>query len=57
MTEKEFLEKTLSNSIPIALTDMLQENDSNELKRVMLCGFGTGLSWSGCVVDLSKIMV
>lgn len=47
---------TGSNSIPIGLADMLKENDSSNLQRVMLCGFGAGLSWGGCVVDLRKIM-
>lgn len=46
---------TVSNSIPIALKDLLDKNDSKKLKNVMLVGFGVGLSWGGCIVDLSKI--
>ena len=46
---------TVSNSIPIALVDMMKENTTNTLKRVMLAGFGVGLSWGGCIVDLSQM--
>ena len=44
---------TVSNSIPIALADILQENKPSHLQKVLLLGFGVGLSWGGCVVDLS----
>lgn len=46
---------TVSNSIPIALVDMVKTTSPAELKRVMLMGFGVGLSWGGCIVDLSLI--
>ena len=46
---------TVSNSIPIALADMLRQNDAAQMKNVMLIGFGVGLSWGGCVADLSRI--
>ncbi|MBO6304089.1 MAG: ketoacyl-ACP synthase III [Selenomonadaceae bacterium] len=45
---------TVSNSIPIALCDMTRQTDSQKLHRVMLIGFGVGLSWGGCIVDLSN---
>lgn len=45
---------TVSSSIPVALVDMMKENQDKPLKHVMLIGFGVGLSWGGCVVDLSK---
>lgn len=45
---------TVSNSIPIALFDMLKQSKKRELKNVMLLGFGVGLSWGGCIVDLSQ---
>ena len=47
---------TVSNSIPIALADMMQENSPDKLRRVLLMGFGVGLSWGGCIVDLSKVV-
>ena len=44
---------TVSSSIPVALCDMMGENRTENLKRVVLAGFGVGLSWAGCVVDIS----
>lgn len=46
---------TVSNSIPIALCDMLQAEKNKKLEHVMLMGFGVGLSWAGCVVNLEKV--
>ena len=52
---------TVSSSIPVALVDMMKELEEQgkkkELKHVMLVGFGVGLSWGGCVVDLRKSIV
>ena len=45
---------TVSNSIPIALTDMMLSNPQASLRNVMVIGFGVGLSWSGCLVDLTR---
>ncbi len=45
---------TVSNSIPIALTDLLRKEHGKRLENVMLIGFGVGLSWGGCLVDLSR---
>ncbi|ORU01363.1 3-oxoacyl-(acyl-carrier-protein) synthase, KASIII [Anaerovibrio sp. JC8] len=44
---------TVSNSIPIALVDMLKETKTDQLHRCLLMGFGVGLSWGGCIVDLT----
>lgn len=44
---------TVSNSIPIALADLLDSKQSSELQRVVIIGFGVGLSWSGGIIDLS----
>lgn len=46
---------TVSCSIPIALVDMLEANKDNNINKVMSIGFGVGLSWGGCIIDLSKI--
>lgn len=43
---------TVSNSIPIALADLVQTCDKNRLANVVTIGFGVGLSWAGCVIDL-----
>lgn len=45
---------TVSNSIPIAIHDMMCANPDKDLHHVMLIGFGVGLSWSGCMVDLRR---
>ena len=44
---------TVSNSIPIALADLLASKKSSELQRVVIIGFGVGLSWAGGIIDLS----
>ncbi|WP_027187600.1 3-oxoacyl-ACP synthase III family protein [Desulfovibrio cuneatus] len=43
---------TVSNSIPLALHDLIQKHGASGLHNVMLAGFGVGLSWAGCMVDL-----
>lgn len=48
---------TVSNTIPLALHDMYRQNPSLKLKNVFLAGFGVGLSWGGCVVDLSQLQI
>ncbi|MBR1672983.1 MAG: ketoacyl-ACP synthase III [Fretibacterium sp.] len=46
---------TVSSSIPVALCDMLSRHPESECKRVVLVGFGVGLSWGGCVGNLSYV--
>lgn len=43
------LGNTVSNSIPIALADARQENVLNG--PVLICGFGVGYSWGGCILN------
>ncbi|WP_019551955.1 3-oxoacyl-ACP synthase III family protein [Propionispira raffinosivorans] len=45
---------TVSNSIPIALVDMMKQNRKKVLKNVMTIGFGVGLSWAGCILNLEE---
>lgn len=40
---------TVSNSIPIALVDARKEGILNG--SVLICGFGVGYSWGGCVIN------
>lgn len=47
---------TVSCSIPIALKDMLKANKDKNIKKVLSVGFGVGLSWAGCVIDLGKVI-
>lgn len=44
---------TVSCSIPIAIVDMLEANKDKNIKNILSIGFGVGLSWGGCVIDLS----
>lgn len=47
---------TVSSSIPLAIDQFLHsKRELPTLKRVMLIGFGVGLSWSGCIADLSAM--
>ena len=39
---------TVSSTIPIALSDYLKINKENDLKNVVLEGFGVGYSWAAC---------
>lgn len=45
---------TVSNSIPLALAELVREENVRVLQKVMLVGFGVGLSWAGCIADLSE---
>ncbi len=51
----EDIGNTVSGTIPFGIKKILQRNNPSELKKVMLAGFGVGLSWSGCIADLSLI--
>ena len=43
---------TVSASIPIALRDAVDEGRVGPGSRVVLCGFGVGMSWASAIVDL-----
>ena len=43
---------TVSCSIPIALCDLLKAKKTDKPQKVMLVGFGVGLSWGGCMVNM-----
>lgn len=47
---------TVSCTIPLAIEALLREKDPSELRTVMALGFGVGLSWAGCLVDLSHML-
>ena len=46
---------TVSCSIPIALVDMLKATRDKNIQKVLSVGFGVGLSWAGCIINLSKV--
>ena len=43
----------VSGSVPLAIEQVVKTHGAENLRRVMLAGFGVGLSWSGCIADLS----
>lgn len=45
---------TVSSSIPIAIVDMIKANSDKDIKNILSVGFGVGLSWGGCVIDLGN---
>ena len=46
----------VSGSVPLAIEQVVKAQGSANLKRVMLAGFGVGLSWAGCIADLSAML-
>ena len=45
----------VSGSVPLAIEQVVKNFGAKNLKRVMLAGYGVGLSWAGCIADLSGI--
>ena len=45
----------VSGSVPLAIEQVAKNFGTTNLKRVMLAGFGVGLSWAGCIADLSSM--
>jgi 3-oxoacyl-[acyl-carrier-protein] synthase III len=43
---------TVSASIPMALQDAMAEGRAGPGSRVLLCGFGVGMSWASAIIDL-----
>lgn len=43
-------------SIPVAICDRLG-NSRQDSGRMLLCGFGVGLSWASCLVDMAGLQV
>ena len=48
---------TAGSSIPIALAVSKNEFNREDFKRVLLCGFGIGLSWGTVAADLSETRI
>lgn len=47
---------TAAASIPTALCDAWQEIERSQKYRLMLCGFGVGLSWASAIMDTEHIV-
>ena len=50
-TLKEF-GNTSGASIPVTMTTRLRDAMEAEKKKLLLCGFGIGLSWGTCILDI-----
>jgi 3-oxoacyl-[acyl-carrier-protein] synthase-3 len=46
---------TSSASIPLTMTRRIREEIVTSPRRLLLCGFGIGLSWAGCVLETDGI--
>lgn len=46
----------VSGSVGLAIEQVAKTVDVKNLRRVMLAGFGVGLSWAGCIADLSGML-
>ena len=46
----------VSGSVPYAIEQVINSVDAKNLKKVLLTGFGVGLSWAGCIADLSGML-
>ena len=51
----EDIGNTVSGTLPFGIMKVLKNNPNTKLKKVMLAGFGVGLSWSACIADLSYL--
>jgi len=50
-TNLERIGNTVSASIPIALRDAELQGRLHNGMKVLIAGFGSGLSWGGCIID------
>lgn len=48
----ETVGNTVSSTIPLTLHAMLRQGQLSSTKRLMLIGFGVGLSWSACILTI-----
>ena len=47
---------TSSASIPITILAALSENLVNQNKKLLLSGFGVGLSWGSVIIDFNNVV-
>lgn len=45
----------VSGSVPLAIEQVVKNFGAENLKRVMLAGYGVGLSWAACIANLSDM--
>ena len=48
---------TTSSTIPIAINNLIRENSVKNYSKVLICGFGVGLSWGSTIIDLNPKLI
>ena len=48
---------TTSSTIPISLMNAILSKKIKPDSKVLLCGFGVGLSWGSCIIKISKELI
>lgn len=48
---------TTSSSIPIALKNLIKENNVKKTDKILICGFGVGLSWGTAIIELNDGLI
>jgi len=46
---------TVSNTVPIALKELMSENKLQKNEKILLAGFGVGLRWAGCMIEIDEL--
>lgn len=46
---------TVAGSVPFGIRHVLKDTAPQNLRKVMLAGFGVGLSWAACIADLGEM--
>ena len=54
ITNLEYYGNTSAASIPIAMVEGVRNGQLKLNSRVLLCGFGAGMTWGGAIVHLRK---
>jgi 3-oxoacyl-[acyl-carrier-protein] synthase-3 len=45
---------TVSSTIPIAMCEAIKDGNIQKDMKVLLAGFGVGLSWAGCMLNMDN---
>ena len=46
-----------SATIPLTIVSRMKESLAGSRKKLLLCGFGAGLSWADCILDLENCVI
>jgi len=56
-TTLEEFGNTSGASLPVTITKKLREELKKDTQKLLLCGFGIGLSWGTCIVDIENAAI